>query len=172
MNDWSEQKLGQIFKEYGEEPKWRLAARLIVNARSNQEIKTTFDLVNVLKPLYPPRYGKEGIHPATLVFQALRIAVNEELEVLEEILLQTLDVLSKGGRMGVITFHSLEDRIVKKFFKSEANDRDDEAAWHGVIIDKQPKVKILTKKPLISSKEEINLNPRSRSAKLRFIEKL
>ena len=152
VNQWSENELKKIFQEYGEE---RFAKRIteeIVRFRKNNPIKTTFDLVEIIKKATPYWYQRRRIHPATKVFQALRIAVNDELGNLKKSLPQALEILSAGGRIAVISFHSLEDRIVKNFFKEEAQKNN---------------LKILTKKPVSPSLEELKENPRSRSAKLR-----
>jgi len=158
VNTFSEKELGELFRDYGEEPRWRRAAKAIVEARRKKKIRTTTDLCEVLKTVltWSGRKGK-NIHPATLVFQALRIKVNEELKTLESGLQCAIERLNPGGRLGVISFHSLEDRIVKLSFRQAAVEK---------------KVKILTKKPLIASREEMRKNPRSRSAKMRFVEKL
>jgi 16S rRNA (cytosine1402-N4)-methyltransferase len=171
VNTWEEQELGKIFREYGEEKQWRLAARTIVNARQNRPLQTTHDLVNLLYPVLHKK-SKKGLHPLTLIFQALRICVNAELEVLEEILPRAIERLKSGGRLAVISFHSLEDRIVKNLFRYEASDKEDTTGLAGLFLSKRPTVKILTKKPVIPEEKESNLNPRSRSAKLRLIEKL
>jgi 16S rRNA (cytosine1402-N4)-methyltransferase len=159
VNSYSEQDLGRIFREYGEEPRWRAAAKAIAQARAKKRLKTTTDLTEALKHVltWGGRRGKK-IHPMTLIFQALRIYVNDELKVLEKMLPKGIDALSPGGRFGVLTFHSLEDRIVKHTFRRFAAE--------------EKAVKILTKKPLVADREETRRNPRSRSAKLRFIEKL
>ncbi|MDP1880907.1 MAG: 16S rRNA (cytosine(1402)-N(4))-methyltransferase RsmH [Parachlamydiaceae bacterium] len=171
INEWSEDQLGRIFREYGEEKKWRLAANAIIQARKNQRIQTTTELVEVLKSALG-QYSKKGFHPATLVFQAIRICVNKELEVLENFLPKATDYLNKDGRLAVISFHRLEDRIVKSFTRQAADDKWDTSGIGGLFQDKQPTVKLITKKPLEASEEECRLNPRSRSAKLRIIQKL
>lgn len=171
VNTWSEQELGKIFRDYGEEKQWRQAARAIVKARAVKPMKTTLDLAEVLKPALFFK-AKKGINPLTLVFQGLRICVNGELEVLENILPEAISLLSPGGRLAVITFHSLEDRIVKNAFRFAASDKFDTSGIAGVFLDKDPVVKILTRKPVGPSDEELGLNPRSRSAKLRVVEKL
>lgn len=155
VNTFSEKKLGEIFREYGEEPRWKKAAKAIVEGRKKKKISSTLDLHVVLKPVltWGGRRGK--VHPMTLIFQALRIYVNDELKGLEEALPKAISLLAPGGRMGVIAFHSLEDRIVKENFKHHVG-----------------QVKILTKKPLIADSAEVKKNPRSRSAKMRFIEKI
>lgn len=171
VNTWSEQELGRIFREYGEEKQWRAAARTIVQARQSHPILTTSDLKSVLNPVLARR-AKKGIHPLTLVFQALRISVNKELEVLETFLPKAVDLLVPHGRLAVISFHSLEDRIVKTHMRFEASDKWETSGLSGLFRDKEPTVKIVTKKPIEASEEEIGKNPRSRSAKLRVIEKL
>lgn len=171
VNAWPEEDLGYIFREYGEEKQWRTAARILVKARQEVPLKTTRDLVDVLTPAL--RYhAKKGIHPATLIFQALRIAVNRELEVLENVLPDALSLLSPGGILLVITFHSLEDRIVKNFFRFAASDKFSTSGIGGMFLDKVPEAKLITRKPIVASDEEIAKNTRSRSAKLRVLEKL
>lgn len=158
VNSFSEKKLGEIFRDFGEEPRWRRAAAAIVEARRKKRIETTLDLVEALKPVltWGGMRGKK-IHPMTLVFQALRIYVNDELQGIQEGLMKGLELLKPGGRFAVITFHSLEDRIVKNQFRNFAQEK---------------RVLLLTKKPLEASLEEVKENPRSRSAKMRLIEKL
>ena len=145
----SEKELDKIFREYGEEKKAKKAAREISINRRRNPINTTFELVKVLEPILGKR---RRIHPATKIFQALRICVNDELNVLKEGLDKAINRLAKGGIIGVISFHSLEDRIVKHKFRDEKN------------------LKILTKKPVVAGYKE--KNPRARSAKMRFAEKL
>ncbi len=148
VNNWSEKELEKILKEYGEERFAKKIAKKIIWARQKRPIKTTFQLVKIIQGGMPiRRYNK--IHFATKTFQALRIAVNDELNNLKEALPQALEIINPGGRIAVISFHSLEDRIVKNFFKEKKE------------------LKILTKKPVTASEEEIKANPRSRSAKLR-----
>lgn len=171
VNTWSEGDLGRIFREYGEEKRWRGAAHAIVEARKSKYIATTFDLAEALSVALRPHPFKRGIHPLTLVFQALRIAVNGELEVLESTIPTAMERLTSGGRLGVISFHSLEDRIVKNAIRFAASDKMNTSGIGGMFLDKDPQVDILTKKPIIPTTEEIELNPRSRSAKLRVIEK-
>lgn len=171
VNTWSEQELGRIFRDYGEEKQWRMAARALIRARQQSPLKTTQDLVQVLLQAFPYK-SKKKIHPATLIFQALRIAVNRELEMLDAILPEALSLLSPGGRLAVITFHSLEDRRVKHFFRFAASDKFDTSGIGGMFLDKTPEAKIITKKAIESSQDEKLRNPRSRSAKLRVLEKL
>lgn len=171
VNTWSEQELGRIFRDYGEEKQWRAAARAIIKARQLSAFITTSDLKAILTPVLA-RYAKKGINPLTLVFQALRICVNQELEVLETFLPKALDLLVPGGRLAVISFHSLEDRIVKTHMRLAASDKWETSGIGGLFRDKEPTVKLITKKPIEASEEEIQQNPRSRSAKLRVVEKL
>lgn len=166
----TETELGKIFRDYGEEKQWRFAARLIVKARAEKEITTTKELVNILQPLQ--KFHKKGIHFATLIFQALRIAVNRELLVLEKILPVIVETLSSGSRACIISFHSLEDRIIKNYFRYEASDKEDTSGIGGVFLDKQPRVTLVTKKPIAPSSQEMEKNPRSRSSKLRIIQKI
>jgi 16S rRNA (cytosine1402-N4)-methyltransferase len=152
LNSWPEKEIEKIFREYGQERFAKRIAKEISVYRKLKSIKKTSQLVEIVKRATPVWYQKRKIHFATKVFQALRIAVNEELSNLEKALPQALEILEKGGRLVVISYHSLEDKIVKKFFKENF---------------KKGHLKILTKKPLRPQKEEIKVNPRSRSAKLR-----
>lgn len=171
VNTWSEEELGALFRDYGEEKRWRIAARAIAVARSRAPILTTQDLVDVLKPALPWN-PKKGINPLTLVFQALRICVNRELEVLNTFLPKAIDTLAPAGRLAVISFHSLEDRIVKQQMRFAASDKWDTAGIGGMFLDKDPLVTLKPRKPIIASDIEVKENPRSRSAKLRCVEKL
>ncbi|MBU1121598.1 MAG: 16S rRNA (cytosine(1402)-N(4))-methyltransferase RsmH [Candidatus Omnitrophica bacterium] len=157
VNNLSEEELIHIFRKYGEERYSRRIAYFIVNERKISPISSTTQLTQLVTKAVGARSHRSRIHPATRIFQALRIAVNRELEVLEKALSQSISLLNKGGRIGVISFHSLEDRIVKHAFKS--------AASLGVL-------KILTKKPLTPTENEIDENSASRSAKLRVAEKI
>ena len=157
VNTWEEKNLADIIYGYGEEQFARRIARGIVETRKKREIKTTFNLVQIISDSVPGFYRKGKIHYATKTFQALRIAVNDELGALSEGLVKGLDILNKGGRMAVISFHSLEDRIVKRFYKEK---------------EKEGLVKLINKKPIKPSREEILNNNRARSAKLRILEKI
>ncbi len=157
INQWPEEELIKIFREYGEERYARRIAYRICQTRQIQPIKTTYQLVEIIQQAVPNKYQYRRIHFATRTFQALRIAVNDELNNLKKALPQALEILKKNGQLAVISFHSLEDRIVKIFFRETA---------------KEGNLKILTKKPIRPEQEEINLNPRSRSAKLRVALKL
>jgi len=153
INQWPEKELIRVFQEYGEERYAGRIAKIICQIRQTRPIKTTKQLVDLIIKIVP----RTRIHPATRIFQALRITVNDELNNLEKALPQALEILEKNGRLAIISFHSLEDRIIKNFFKQEA---------------KEVNLKILTKKPVRPTDNEVNLNPRSRSAKLRVAVKL
>lgn len=172
VNEWEERDLGKIFRDYGEEKLWRKAVMAIVKQREIKPFTTTLELASCIEKAFrlPPHLIK--LHPATLVFQGLRIAVNQELDRLEAFLPDALKSLKKGGRLGVIAFHSLEDRIVKQAFSYYASDKESTSGIAGVFIDKEPQVRLVTRKPIVATEEEIAENPRSRSAKLRAFEKL
>jgi 16S rRNA (cytosine1402-N4)-methyltransferase len=168
INSWSEKDLGELFRDCGEERKWRQAAAAIVQARRKNPIRTTKQLADLIVDTFKtPSFVK--LHPATLIFQALRICVNCELESVQIALKKAIGKLSHGGRMGVISFHSLEDRIVKNVFKSASAPPTKQDKIEGKFFE--PLLRLLTKKPLCPSFAEIKLNPRSRSAKLRFAER-
>ena len=171
VNRWTEKQLGTIFREYGEEPRWRRIAKIIVDGRRKKRLITTTDLVELLSP-HLPRLGRKKISPMTLVFQALRIAVNDELGALKAVIPDAIALLSPGGRLGIISFHSLEDRIVKNVFRLAASKHSTSPDIPDIVVEENPTVTLLTKKPIAPSPEEIKSNPRSRSAKMRFIEKL
>lgn len=152
VNSRSEAEIGRILREYGEERAWKKIAKAIVAKRRDTSIKTTGQLVEIISALRLGRPGK--IHPATKTFQALRIVVNDELNALKQALPQAVEILKSGGRLAVISFHSLEDRLVKHFFQSQIKS-----------------LLIITKKPIVPSRAEILANPRCRSAKLRIAEK-
>lgn len=160
VNRYNEKKLGDILRDYGEEPKWRQYAKAIVTARKKKRITTTKELADVI--LESCKGIRRRIHPATLVFQGLRLFVNKELESAEEGLKKAMDYLAPGGKMGVISFHSLEDRIVKNLFReaSKPLEKMDAATFEN-----------LTKKPIVPTRSEIMANSRSRSAKLRALMK-
>jgi 16S rRNA (cytosine1402-N4)-methyltransferase len=168
VNEWDEENIADIIYGYGEERYARRIAKKIVEARAEKEILSTNDLVEIVKKATPFTYHRGRIHPATRTFQALRIAVNDELNALKDGLAKGFARLAPGGRMAVISFHSLEDRIVKHFYKEMADEvTDAEGRSDGVV-----KAKIITKKPIEAGDEELKGNPRARSAKLRIIEKL
>jgi 16S rRNA (cytosine1402-N4)-methyltransferase len=167
VNTWAEDALSRLFFRYGEEPHSKRIAKAIVQ---NRPFETTQELADVVAKAMPA--GKKGkIHPATLVFQALRIAVNDELQTIEKTLPIAIDMLKSGGRLAVISFHSLEDRIVKQFFK-EASTEIIAPPGMASIEEKAAIVKLLNRKPIEPSEAEIAANPRSRSSKLRVVEKL
>lgn len=157
VNTWSEENLAKIIFGYGEEKFSRKIAKGIVDARQKKEIKTTFELVEIIRNSVPAAYRRGRLHFATRTFQAIRIAVNDELGALQVGLEKGFEVLKSGGRMAVISFHSLEDRIVKNFYKEK---------------QREGKAVLINKKPIIANEEEIKNNPRSRSAKLRILEKI
>ncbi len=156
VNTWEENNIADIIYGYGEEKYSRRIARAIVNYRGKKSIETTGELVEIISQSVPGFYKRGRLHPATRTFQALRIAVNDELNTLKKGLVGGFERLEKGGRIAVISFHSLEDRIVKIFNKEK------EESGEG---------KIITKRPITPSEKEVSENPRSRSAKLRIIEK-
>ena len=171
LNRLPEAEIARILFEYGEEPRGRRIAAEIVRRRAHKPLATTEDLVDAIRGAMPLRTRPGEIHPATKTFQAIRIAVNRELEVLESALRQAADVLAPGGRMVVLSYHSLEDRIVKNVMaelsgKREGSDLPDPTP------PPPPKVKLVTKKPVIPTDEEVRQNPRARSAKLRVAERL
>jgi len=168
VNISPEGELIRIFREYGEEQAARRIAQQIVKDRQVQPLETTFDLVQSVEKVNPRR-GRT--HPATKVFQALRIAVNRELDVLDAALIAFSTVLNPGGRFGVITFHSLEDRKVKTFFKSRSVQWLDRPEWPEPRRNPDFQFRLLTSKPATATEEEQSRNPRSRSAKLRVVEK-
>ncbi|MBI2630884.1 16S rRNA (cytosine(1402)-N(4))-methyltransferase RsmH [Candidatus Nomurabacteria bacterium] len=163
VNTWEEKNLADIIYGYGEEKFSRRIAKAITEARDKAEIKTTFDLVKIIERAVGRAYKRQKMHCATRTFQAIRIAVNDELGSLQEGLRKGFDSLNPGGRMAVISFHSLEDRIVKRFYSAKGGSA---SGGQG-----NREAKIITKKPITPSTEEIKNNPRARSAKLRIIQK-
>lgn len=172
VNKYSENELFRVIKEYGEEKFARRISRNIVSSREIKPIDTTFELVDIIKRSIPAKFRREGPHPAKRTFQAIRIEVNNELNVLDDTLKDAVNVLKKGGRIAVITFQSLEDRIVKRNFKKLENPCTCPKDFPICVCGKKPVVKIINKKPIGPSLEELEGNPRSRSAKLRIAEKL
>ncbi len=174
VNTWHKDELTKIFREYGEEPLAGKIASKIVDARRNKKISSTKELSDLIFGEYKRVYKNKTFkkHPATKIFQALRIAVNHELENLESVLPQALEALEKDGRLAVISFHSLEDRIVKKFFALNAKGCICPPDFPVCKCGHKPLLKIITKKPIIPSDDEIAHNPRARSAKLRVAEKI
>lgn len=171
VNNYSLDKLTDIFFKYGEEKYSRSIAKSIIKERQNKEINTTLELVEAIKKGVPFKYFITN-HPERQIFQAIRIEVNDELNVLSTALVDAISMLKSGGRIGVITFHSLEDRIVKQTFK-KYSEVDDLVKGLPVIPDEyKPLIKLINKKPILPSNEELEENSRSRSAKLRIIERL
>lgn len=171
VNSWSYQDLVRIFFQYGEEKFSKQIARKIEAAREKKPIETTFELVELIKDGIPAPARRKGGHPAKRVFQAIRIAVNDELSVFEDSLEQAISILNPEGRISVITFHSLEDRICKKVFKLASSLPD---LPHGLPVvpdEYKPTLKLITRKPILPSEEELEGNNRARSAKLRIAEK-
>ncbi|WP_018247707.1 16S rRNA (cytosine(1402)-N(4))-methyltransferase RsmH [Orenia marismortui] len=172
VNNLSHQELNDIIEEYGEERWASRIAEFIVDYRNKEEIETTTQLVDIIKAAIPVGARREGPHPARRTFQALRIAVNNELDIIESTIKDAVDRLNPKGRVCVITFHSLEDRIVKHTFKDLARKCICPPKFPVCTCDVQQKVKIITRSPILPSEEEIDLNSRSRSAKLRVAEKI
>jgi len=175
VNTYPEEKLANVIYEYGEERKSRQIANAIVRHREQKPFETTEELALLAKKVLgspKPKKGESFKHPATRLFQALRIEVNQELEVLKSALKDALSVLKPGGRLAVITFHSLEDRIVKQYFKSESVDCICPPRIPQCVCGHKASIELLTRKPVEASEEEIAQNPRSRSAKLRVVQKL
>ena len=172
INSYSEEDLFRIIKDYGEEKFAKRIANFIINKRKEKNIESTLELVDVIKAAIPAKARREGPHPAKRTFQAIRIEVNKELEIIEKTIRDGVERLNVGGRMAIITFHSLEDRIVKTVYKNLANPCTCPSSFPVCVCNKKPIVKIITRKPIEASKEELDYNPRSRSAKLRVIEKL
>ncbi len=172
VNDLPEPELERIIAEYGEERWAKRIAAFIVRERAEAPISTTFRLVDIIKGAVPKAKWDERIHPATRTFQALRIAVNSELESLERGMRAALDLLKPGGRGVIISFHSLEDRIVKHVFREFAEGCTCPRQLPICVCGRQPRVKVLTGRPVTATEEETGHNPRARSAKLRAVEKL
>ena len=172
VNTWNREDIARIIRDYGEEKWASRVAEFIVRSREAQKINTTGELVEIIKAAIPAAARREGPHPAKRTFQAIRIAVNRELEVLENLLRDVTEVLSPGGRLAIITFHSLEDRIVKKAFNEQASGCICPKDFPKCVCGIKPKLKVITRKPVTSSEDELVDNPRARSAKLRVAEKL
>ena len=171
VNTLSVGELSRIISLYGEEKFAFSIAKGIARYREEKPIETTLELAEIVKENVPQRVRRDG-HPARKTFQAIRIAVNHELEVLETGLQDAFELLNKGGRLSVITFHSLEDRIVKQFMRDKAEGCTCPKDFPVCVCGKKPQVKIITRKPILPSEEELEANPRARSAKLRICEKL
>ena len=173
VNAWSEDDLNRILRDYGEEKWARQIARVICDRRKASPIETTGQLVGIVDAAIPKKFRSgDGSHPARRTFQALRIAVNDELDPLEGSLRSLVNLLSPGGRLYVITFHSLEDRIVKNTFRDLADPCTCPKTFPVCVCGRKPVVKLITRKPITATPEELAQNPRSRSAGLRVLEKL
>ncbi len=172
VNNYSEKEIEQIIFDYGEDRWAKRIAEFIVMERSEKPIDTTLELVTAIKKAIPKAVRMEGHHPAKKTFQAIRIEVNRELEVLENSIGKMVELLNPGGRLLIITFHSLEDRIVKEYFRYLYKDCICPPEIPQCQCEKKREIKIITRKPIIPTDEEIAENPRSRSSKLRIAEKI
>lgn len=172
VNEYSQRELEEIIWKYGEDRWAKRIAEFIVQERTEKHIDTTLELVDVIKKAIPKKVRMEGPHPGKKTFQAIRIEVNRELEVLENSIEMMVNLLKPGGRIAIITFHSLEDRIVKETFKYLFKDCICPPEIPKCMCDKEREIEIITRKPIIPSEEEIKENRRSRSAKLRIAKKL
>ncbi len=172
VNGYSEEELFRIIRDYGEDRFARNIARNIVRKRENSPLRTTFELRDIVEASIPVRVKKNGGHPAKRTFQAIRIEVNQELSVLENTLDTMIGLLKDGGRISVITFHSLEDRIVKQTFKRNESPCVCPPDFPVCVCGRVSKGRVITKKPIVPSREETEINPRSKSAKLRVFERV
>ena len=172
VNTWPQEELRRILYTYGEERYAPQIAAAICRRREQQPIKTTLELVDIIRSAMPPAALREKQHPAKRSFQAIRIAVNDELGAVEKVMEDAIPLLNPGGRLAVITFHSLEDRIVKTAMAAAAKGCTCPPEFPVCVCGKKPQVKLVSRKPIVATDEELNENPRSRSAKLRVCEKL
>ena len=172
INGYSEKELSRVTAKYGEERWHSRIAEFIVKERKKEDIKTTEQLVDVIKAAIPAKARREGPHPAKRTFQAIRIEVNEELSRLKKAVGEFCEVLNEGGRFCVISFHSLEDRIVKETFNEKSNPCTCPKEFPICVCGKVAEIKKITRKPMTPSREELENNPRSRSSKLRIIERI
>lgn len=172
VNTWSQEELRRILYTYGEERYAPQIASGICRRREENPIKTTLELVDIIRSAMPPAALREKQHPAKRSFQAIRIAVNNELGSVEKVMKDAIGLLNPGGRMAVITFHSLEDRIVKTAMAEASKGCTCPPQFPVCVCGKKPVVKQITRKPIVATEEELEVNPRSRSAKLRVCEKL
>ena len=172
VNEWPQEELRRILFEYGEERYAPAIARAIVRARETAPVKTTLELVEIIKSAMPPAALREKQHPAKRSFQAIRIAVNDELAAVDRMLQAAVPRLSPGGRLAVISFHSLEDRIVKNALAAFARGCTCPPDFPVCVCGKTPQVRLVNRKPILSGEAELNENPRARSAKLRVAEKI
>lgn len=172
VNEYSEMELFRVIRDYGEDKFAKNIAKHIVKARADKLIETTGELNEIIKAAIPAKMRADGGHPSKRTYQAIRIECNRELEVLKESLEELIDLLTPGGRLCIITFHSLEDRIVKTAFKQAANPCTCPANFPVCVCGKKSKGKVITGKPILPSKEEMEDNSRSKSAKLRIFERV
>jgi 16S rRNA (cytosine1402-N4)-methyltransferase len=172
VNEWAYEDLVRIFFKYGEEKFSKQIARKIEAYRGNNPIRTTGELVEIIKEAIPAPARRKGGHPAKRIFQAIRIAVNDELKVFEEAIAQSIDLLNPKGRVSVITFHSLEDRICKSAFKEAATPPELPRNMPFLPEGYEPKISLVNRKPIVPTEEELEGNNRARSAKLRIAEKI
>ncbi|GLC32386.1 16S rRNA (cytosine(1402)-N(4))-methyltransferase RsmH [Clostridium omnivorum] len=172
INNYSEEELTRVIRDFGEEKFARRIAKFIVDRRGEKPIETTYELVDIIKAAIPAKARREGPHPAKRTFQAIRIEVNNELGILDRAIEDGAAKLNKDGRIAVITFHSLEDRIIKNKYKQLENPCTCPKEFPVCICGKKPEIKIITRKPIEPSEIEVEENPRSRSAKLRVAEKI
>ena len=172
VNTWSYEELRRILYDYGEERYAPQIASAICRRRESAPIETTMELVDIIRSAMPPAALREKQHPAKRSFQAIRIAVNDELGSVEKVMVDAIPCLNPGGRLAVITFHSLEDRIVKNGMANAAKGCTCPPNFPVCVCGNKPKVKLISRKPIVASDEELELNPRSRSAKLRVCEKI
>ncbi|MBR6405675.1 MAG: 16S rRNA (cytosine(1402)-N(4))-methyltransferase RsmH [Lachnospiraceae bacterium] len=171
VNQYSEQELYRVIRDYGEEPFAKNIAKHIVIMREQEPVTTTFQLVECIKRAIPAKIREKGGHPAKRTFQALRIELNQELLVLQNSLSEMVDALAPGGRIAIITFHSLEDRIVKQCFRTAENPCICPPDFPVCVCGRKSKGKVITKKPVTASEQELSENPRAHSAKLRVFER-
>jgi len=172
INTYSEKSLYEVIRDYGEEKWASRIAKFIVEARRQAPIKKTSELVSIIKAAIPSKARQDGPHPAKRTFQAIRIEVNDELGIIEKTIRDGVETLKPGGRMAIITFHSLEDRIVKQTFKDLSTACICPPEFPVCVCNRKAIVKTITRKPILPSEEELEYNPRARSAKLRVAEKL
>ncbi len=172
VNTWSQEELKRILYNYGEERYAPQIASAICRRREEKPIKTTLELVDIIRSAMPAAALREKQHPAKRSFQAIRIAVNDELGAVEKIMEDAVDLLNPGGRLAIITFHSLEDRIVKNGMTQASKGCTCPPSFPVCVCGKKPKVKLISRKPIVSGEEELEINPRARSAKLRVCERL
>ena len=172
VNTWSYEELKRILYDYGEERYAPKIAAAICKRREERPVETTLELVDIIRSAMPPQALREKQHPAKRSFQAIRIAVNDELGSVEKVMRDAIPRLNRGGRLAVITFHSLEDRIVKTAMAEAAKGCTCPPNFPVCVCGKKPKVKLITRKPIVSTDEELERNPRARSAKLRICEKI